>query len=506
LNAKASTESARQTGSDASRSFDTGPTSRHLSLFLNGVIIGALAVHIAVYCIVANKASSPWSGGGDTGIYINLAQNISVGRGYALGGTPTAFRAPFYPLLLAEFMVLWPSRWPLLLRTIQLCATLCTAAICGALAKKWGGQGRVAFLFGLLMPTLLFFQTEILTESVAAMLVALWWFYLCESFERREQFPAVLAGICAGVVSLERFNAAPLVLLGPVFVYLVYRDHKRALLTLGAGCVIVAPWVVHNWRAFGQPLYSTHTGFALVEGVLSPTGRGDSGEIAAMRNKLGWYNADVESDSAPPKLRDELSLDAQARRLARALWAHQGFTDLLKLATIKLGAFWFSTDQIFATTTFSLEVRILRWGGVGVYWIFVTLAVVGWFCLCRTNSATAWLLLAFAVLITALHLPLTMNTRLRVPFFDPLIVALAAVGVSALKSGRAVRAQFQPPSDTPDSIKPLAHRITRTARALFAGCIYSDSTDVGWGDSGDHSRRRRPSEAERNGFPVNRPL
>lgn len=436
MNAKEGTGSSRQTGPGASSSFDSRPGAQHLSLLLDGVTIAALAVHLALFLIIANRDSAPWSGGADTGIYISLAQNLSIGRGYTFAGTPTAFRAPMYPMLLARLMRLWPSRWRLLLRAIQLCGTICTAVACGALAKKWGGQERVAFLFGLLMPTLLFFQTEILTECIAALLVALWWLYLCKSLELRGQFPAAIAGICAGVTSLERFNAIPLILLGPVFIYLVCRDHKRALLALGAGCIIVAPWFVHNWRAFGQPLYSTHTGFGLVEGVLSPTGRGDSAEIAAMRSKLGWYNADVESNSAPPNLRNELTLDSQARRLSRDLWVGQGFTDLLKLGTIKLGAFWFSTDQILSTRTFSQKVRILRWGGVAVYWIFVALAVVGWFYLLRTNSAMAWLLLAFVVSITALHLPLTMNTRLRVPFFEPLVVTLAAVGVSALESRR----------------------------------------------------------------------
>ena len=38
--------------------------------------------------------------------------------------------------------------------------------------------------------------------------------------------------------------------------------------------------------------------------------------------------------------------------------------------------------------------------------------------------------------VNILHLPLTMNTRLRSPLLDPLVAALAAVGVSAIKSGR----------------------------------------------------------------------
>jgi len=424
---------------EAFSSFDGGQTLSCSLRFLNVMTIVALLVHVAIFLFVANKDSSPWSGGGDAAIYKELARNISVGRGYTFAATPTACRAPFYPITLAGLMLIWPLKWRYSLRAIQLCITLCTSALCGTLAKKWGGQWRVGFLFGLLMPTLMFFQTEILTESVAAMLVALWWVYLSESFERHTRFASVLAGICAGVASLDRFNALPLILLGPLFIYVISRNLKRALLTFTIGCLIIAPWIAHNWRSFGHPVYSTLTGAGLVEGVLSPTGRGDASEIAATRNKLGWFNGDVETDSAPPELRDELALNAQATRIGLALWAAQGFKGILKLAIIKLGAFWFSTDQILATSTFSLKIRILRWSGVVVYLIFLTLAVAGWFYLRRTNSSVAWLILGCAVVITTLHLPVTMNTRLRVPFFDPLIASLAAVEASKLCSATGTR-------------------------------------------------------------------
>jgi hypothetical protein len=35
----------------------------------------------------------------------------------------------------------------------------------------------------------------------------------------------------------------------------------------------------------------------------------------------------------------------------------------------------------------------------------------------------------YAVLLTAIHLPLTMNTRLRSPLFDPLLASLSAGAV-----------------------------------------------------------------------------
>jgi hypothetical protein len=54
------------------------------------------------------------------------------------------------------------------------------------------------------------------------------------------------------------------------------------------------------------------------------------------------------------------------------------------------------------------------------------LALVGWFQLRTRNPKIAHLLLFYAIVLTALHLPLTMNTRLRSPLFDPLLASLGA--------------------------------------------------------------------------------
>ena len=402
-----------------------------IARILNALIVLALLAHVTVLLMVSNRARSPWSGGGDASIYENLARNVARGEGYTFGGTPTAFRAPLYPLFVAALMRAAPAHWPLELRAIQTCFILCAAFLAGQLTKKWCGEWRLGVLFALVMPTLLFFQTEVLTESLAALIVIAWWYCLSESFAEKGTRAALLAGACAGAASLERFNAIPLVIIAPVFL-LLSGYKRRAALALAASCVIIAPWLAHNWVSFGTPLYSTHTGFALVEGVLSPTGRGDPDEIASLREKLGWFNGDVESNQAPPDLRNERALNAQALRLGWRLWSDLGFSGSAKLLGIKLGAFWFSSDQLFSTSSFASGVRRLRQAGVALYLVLFVLAVAGWRRLLHDNPRAAWVIFGTAFLMTALHLPLSMNTRLRSPLFDPLLASLSAVGALSL--------------------------------------------------------------------------
>jgi hypothetical protein len=56
-------------------------------------------------------------------------------------------------------------------------------------------------------------------------------------------------------------------------------------------------------------------------------------------------------------------------------------------------------------------------------------AAIGWLLLYRAQPRVAKSLVIYAVLLTAFHLPLTMNTRLRVPLFDPLVATLVGCSI-----------------------------------------------------------------------------
>jgi hypothetical protein len=89
------------------------------------------------------------------------------------------------------------------------------------------------------------------------------------------------------------------------------------------------------------------------------------------------------------------------------------------------------------TGSFSARTRIERLAGVILYWITLALALTGWFQLRSRNMQLARIFAFYAALVTVAHLPFVMNTRLRMPFIDPLLAVLAGIGILAFLSGGA---------------------------------------------------------------------
>lgn len=68
-----------------------------MRLAIKVVIVAAILAHVAIIVVAGNRINTPWSGGGDTHEYIEIAQNIVASDGYTFAHEPTAFRAPLYP-------------------------------------------------------------------------------------------------------------------------------------------------------------------------------------------------------------------------------------------------------------------------------------------------------------------------------------------------------------------------------------------------------------------------
>jgi hypothetical protein len=109
----------------------------------------------------------------------------------------------------------------------------------------------------------------------------------------------------------------------------------------------------------------------------------------------------------------------------------------LPLELEKCSYFWLSAYQIYWNQSFSLPQRLFRWGGVLSYWVLLSFGIMGWLRTRRSAPVLARTFLLYVVLLTALHLPFPMITRLRIPFMDPLIDIL---GGAPLLSDRASKA------------------------------------------------------------------
>ncbi len=396
-----------------------------LAILLFGVFLRVLVV-----ALPGNQVRAPWSGGGDAFTYILLAQNLLGGRGFTFAMQPTALRAPGYPVLLAGLIWLFGKNFVLAVRWIQFALGLGTVYFCSrASARAFGERaGRGSLLIALFFPTLIFTSGEVLTECVGSFLAALFLYLLVEEIQSPRMKTLSAMGILTGVAALFRFNMAALGFVG-LWVAWIPKTSRPAwqrmlAFSLCAG-IAVSPWLIRNQAAFhGKVLYSTLSGHDAVEGVLTPQGRALPGDDEKIRAAEGWVLNEVETNG-PSRLRlpSEAELNVEAWGVARGLWKQWGWR-LLPLELAKCSYFWLSTDQIMWTKSFPLVQRLLRSGGVLVYLVFLTLGAVGWLRARKSVPVLAWTLFLYVVLLTALHLPFPMITRLRIPFMDPLIAIL----------------------------------------------------------------------------------
>jgi hypothetical protein len=290
-------------------------------------------------------------------------------------------------------------------------------------------------LIGLFLPTLVFTTAQVLTECLAAFLTAVFLRSLIFQITRKDSRSAWTMGWTAGIESMIRFNAAAL----PVFAGLAIwksmgrRGGKNLAIALGIPLLIVSPWLIRNEIAFhGEVLYSTQGGPNAVQGVLTTQGRTQPGDSETLRKNLGWELHQIETnDSSRLLWPSEAALDRRAIAIVPALWERQRW-HAFPLVLKKLADFWLSMDQLAATTSLPVPERAIRFGGVLAYWAVLVLAMFGWSTLRRTNEPVAVMLAIYAAGFTVLHLPLVMNTRLRIPLLEPLFVILAGLGCMSL--------------------------------------------------------------------------
>jgi len=411
--------------------------SPHRWVLWCAALLGSLGLLARLFLLIkaGNLPIGPFSGVGDQVRYQTLADNLVEGRGFTYAGQPTALRPPLYPLFLAAMRFLFGSHRFLAARCFQFLAALAMAYLCLLLARRLFGieAGVLAGSFALAMPTLAFSVSELQAESLTACVTVLFLCSLVAALDGAHLAPLWL-GFASGVAAILRFNSVLLLLVGTAVCLRYRKSIKSVLIVWLAAGLLVAPWILRNAQAFhGRILFSSQGGVNLLQGVLSPDGRAQRDRPDRVRAVLGWSHTDIETNSAT-RLRypDEAALDQQARVAAIHAWRGLDGSELVRLLAGKLSRFFFSTDQLLDTASFSPPQRLLRRAGVVCYWFVLVLAVLGWSRLLKLDRPSAFSLGFYVLVVTLAHLPFVMNTRLRIPFFDPLFAVLAGGGLSFL--------------------------------------------------------------------------
>lgn len=402
-------------------------------------VLGVLA-RAAFILAAGGKNLTFLSGGSDAPTYHLLAENLLAHKGFAFAGQPSAFRPPGYPLILAGFMAVFGSHYTWVIRWLQFLLGLWTLGICAQVARRLLHEeaARAAFLLGLFLPTLIFSTAQLLTECVSAFLTALFLLFLVRQKENADLPSAAGMGATAALESLIRFNAGALL---PIAMWAAFQARPRRSQFLRPGIVlvlfvlIVSPWLIRNAVTFhGAVLYSTHTGANAVQGVVSTQGRTQPGDTQRLIAAMGWCLPDLETNepsrlSLPP----EAELNRRAMSVVPGLWKAQGWR-VITLLMKKFADFWLSTDQLMDTASLPWRGRFVRATGVLAYWVVLAVAIGGWFHLRQIHPGMAKIFLVYATLLTAMHLPLVMNTRLRIPLMEPLVVILSGAGWVSLST------------------------------------------------------------------------
>jgi len=412
--------------------------SRALSYGFLALLILGVILRLLVVALPGNAPRTPWGGGGDTDAYILLAQNLAAGQGYAYAGQPTAYRPPAYPYLLAASMNLFGSHAIAAVRWLQFLAGLLTVYLCSVIAGMLFGAGakKPALIVALFFPTLIIMTGEILTEALATLVSIVFLYLLVRFFDRPSWGLLTALAAVVGFATLVRFNMALfgfVVLWAVVFWKTPLVKWRAVALTILLPAAIVSPWLIRNYLVFhGALVLSTEGGPTAAMGILAPQGRALPGDSERLIAALGWLPPMQLETNDPSRLAlgDEAVLNRRAWKVTLGLWRRAGWR-LVPLTLEKLSYFWLSTDQLFSTESFRWIVRVARSTGVLFYWALLVLGIAGWFRLRASKPHLAHIILFYAILVTILHVPFNMNTRLRMPFIDPWLAVLAAAGLLA---------------------------------------------------------------------------
>jgi hypothetical protein len=391
-----------------------------------GVALAGVVARLILLIWAGNRDETPLTGGSDTLAYQALADSIVHLRGMTYASVPTALRAPLYPYFLALVQLAFGAHYRFAARLIQFVAGVVVALVCARASAKIGGHEPIALATALAMPTLMFFSAELLTETFATLLVAVFFLAVLESRS------AIAMGAVIGVAMLARFNLAALAV-----VYIAWQLFLnklpvavRNLSVAGAiAAAIVSPWFVRNLVVFhGQALYSTQTGMNFLEGMVTPDGRTHGDDWDKLASRCGCPVRDLEVNSASRQaLPSEPELD---RRAAHAAVAEVPRIHFLSLGARKLSYFWLSFDQVFETQDMERGPHLVRIACILTYWFFLVVGLRGWVKCKSRNTGVAPLFVLYAVVVTCLHLPFVMSTRIRTPFVEPALAVLAGLGFS----------------------------------------------------------------------------
>jgi 4-amino-4-deoxy-L-arabinose transferase-like glycosyltransferase len=254
------------------------------------IVLGALAFRILYNLALHSDGHPPTSFVIDEREYFGAAHVLAEGRGFSFFDTALWVRPPLYVLFLALFSPASDSNTSMVM-IVQSLLSAVTLLPLAWLAERVGGlrAARWAALFGALYLPFTLFAGLVLSETLFVLVFALALVVLVKASEALRPPPerdettgqrhgvqisaviwAGLAGMLLGLAALTRATALGFVPLAALWLFFSVKGRARrgsilAAATMLAACVLMlVPWAVRNYRAYGQfVLVDTTSGYNL---------------------------------------------------------------------------------------------------------------------------------------------------------------------------------------------------------------------------------------------------
>lgn len=344
--------------------------------------------------------------------YLSIGQNLALHGMFSMDGTtPTAWRAPGLPAIIAVFWWVWPSVY--LIKAFGVCCWMATGYVIGRTAAYLHGAAAgylaaslyLLYLYELYAATTLYPQTIaglLLVLSVAAVVLPI------ELTPRRQ----LLLAASAALQILMIPNC--IVVAAAIYPYAVLRGRIRLRNALAAGAVIllvILAWSYRNEQRLGGFSFTTTMGVTLYEG------NRDSDPTVNDGSSTGKSDIDEKAKGL-----SEIESDKFYRQRSIESMKSHSWTTL----RLTIGKFfhWFAYENAYAT---AVEVPTLSILSLAMAFIYYPV-LIGSLLASRTGKGPArdfavlsWLIYLMAVGAYVLFLT---RIRYRLPF-DTLLFCAA---------------------------------------------------------------------------------